>query len=102
MLINISSVSTIREFFLLAIVLSIFIWIFNHHSLSTDLIIGELLKQGQFDEEVVVEDWRTSLSWSSGSDTILPQTTIVLHAPGMGLRPIWLNLLQGCFRMDCI
>lgn len=83
MLRNISSVPTKREFLLLAIILTFFIWVSSgvQIPLSIGLITGLFLKQEQLSEEIVVEHWRTQLSWSSESD-VLPQTNIDLHAPG--------------------
>lgn len=104
MLRNISSVPTKREVLLLAIIFTFFVWAFSgdQRPLSFDLITAFLPKQDLFNEEIPVEDWRTRLSWSSESD-VPPQTNIVLHAPGMGLRPdVWSNLARGRFRMDRI
>ncbi|KAL4071258.1 hypothetical protein V8B97DRAFT_1871259 [Scleroderma yunnanense] len=85
MLKHISSVPTKRELLLLVVLLASFIWFSSdfgiQRSLSAGLIPGLLVKQDVFHEELVAEDWRTRLSWSSESD-VLPQTKVVLHTPG--------------------
>lgn len=55
-----------------------------HGSLSTRFIADAVFKQHRFDEgfDRTGEAWRTRISWTSEWDLLIPQTNIVVHAPG--------------------
>ena len=59
-------------------------------------IADTVFKQHRFDEgfDRTGEAWRTRVSWTSEWDLLIPQTNIVVHAPGMVLHsdaPIFLS-----------
>ena len=82
-------IPTKRETLLILILSACFILLFSHvgiqGSLSAGLIANTIIKQHLFDEDLDTtgEPWRTRVSWTSQWDAQIPQTNIVVHAPGM-------------------
>ncbi|KAL4064269.1 hypothetical protein V8B97DRAFT_1875995 [Scleroderma yunnanense] len=83
-----SSLPTKRETLLVLILLACFTVLFSdvgiRESLSISFIPGMTLKQHPFDKDLdrAREPWRTHISWTSEGGLWLPQTSIVIHAPG--------------------
>lgn len=85
---TLASVPVKRKTLLVLALLASFILLLSNigiqGSLSAGFIANAILKQHRFDEGLdgTGEAWRTRVSWSSEWDLPIPQTNIVVHAPG--------------------